>query len=127
MWTHGEEKLIQFLNEPKNFHSNLELTYKTSSCTINFLDLNVSLSNGAIHADLYIKPTHGHQYLHYQSSHRLYIKNSIPYSQALRVRICSSEKNFEMHVSHMKELFLARRYPKIVVNNQIDKVVFGRG
>ena len=31
-----------------------------------------------------------------------------------------------MHVSHMKEWFLARGYPEIVVNNQIDKVVFGR-
>ena len=31
-----------------------------------------------------------------------------------------------MHVSQMKEWFLARGYPKIVVNNQIDKVVFGR-
>ena len=26
----------------------------------------------------------------------------------------------------MKEWFLARGYPEIVVNNQIDKVVFGR-
>ena len=26
----------------------------------------------------------------------------------------------------MREWFLARGYPKIVVNNQIDKVVFGR-
>ena len=26
----------------------------------------------------------------------------------------------------MKEWFLARGYPKIVVNNQIEKVVFGR-
>ena len=31
-----------------------------------------------------------------------------------------------MQVSHMKEWFLARDYPDIVVNNQIDKVVFGR-
>ena len=31
-----------------------------------------------------------------------------------------------MHVSHMKEWFLARGYPKIVLNNQIDKVVFSR-
>ena len=31
-----------------------------------------------------------------------------------------------MHVFHMKEWFLARGYPEIVVNNQIDKVVFGR-
>ena len=103
-----------------NFHYNLNFTYQTSSCTVNFLDLNVSLRNGAIHTDLYIKPTDGHQYLHDQSSHPLHIKTSIPYSHALRVnRICSSEKDFKTHISQMKEWFLARGYPEIVVNNQI--------
>ena len=81
----------------------------------------------AIHTEIYIKPTDGHQYLHYQSSHALHIKTSIPYSQALRVsRICSSEKDFKTRVSHMKEWFLARSYPEIDANNQIDKVVFDR-
>ena len=127
IWTHGEEKLTQFLNELNNFHSYLKFTYETSSCTVNFLDLNVSLRNGAIHTDLHIKPTVSHQYLNYHSSHPLHIKTSTPYSQALRVnRICSSEKDFKMHVSHMEEWFLAKGYPEIVVNNQIDKVVFGR-
>ena len=31
-----------------------------------------------------------------------------------------------MHVSHMKEWFSATAYPEIVVNNQFDKVNFGR-
>ena len=31
-----------------------------------------------------------------------------------------------MHISHMKEWFLARGYPKILVSNQIDKIAFGR-
>ena len=71
--------------------------------------------------------TVSHQHLHYQSSHPLRIKTLIPYSQALRIsRISSSEKDFITHVSHMKERFLARGYPKIVTSNQIDKVVFGR-
>ena len=83
--------------------------------------------NGAIHIDIYINPRDSHQYLHYQSSHPLHIKNSISYSQALRVsRICSSEKDFKMRVSHIKEWFLVRGYPEIVVNNQIDKVVYAR-
>ena len=89
MWTYGEVKLAHFLNELNNFLFNLKFTYETSSCTVNFLDLNVSLRKGAIHTDLYIKPTDGHQYLHHQSSHPLHIKISILYSQALRVsRIC---------------------------------------
>ena len=127
IWTHGEEKLTQFLNELNNFRSNLKFRYKTSVCSVHFLDLNVSLRNEAIHADLYIKLMDSHQDLHYQSSHSLHIKTSIPYSQGLRVsRTCSSEKDFKSHVSHMKEWFLAIGYPEIVANNQIDKVAFAR-
>ena len=104
IWTHGEEKLTQFLNELNNFHFNLKFTYETSSSTVIFLDLNVSLRNRAIHTNLYVKPTGGHRYLYYQSSHPLHIKTSIPYSQALRVSwICSAEKDFKAHASHMKE------------------------
>ena len=78
IWTHGEEKLTRFFNELSNFHSYLKFTYETSSSVVNFLDLNVSLRNGAIHTDLYIKPLDSHQYLHYQSSQPLHIKTSIP-------------------------------------------------
>ena len=105
----------------------MKFTYETSSCTVNFQDLNVSLSSGVIHTDLYIKPTDGHQYLDYQSSHPLHIKISIPYSQVLRVsRIYSSKEDFKTHLSHMKEWLLARGYPELLVSNHINKVVFGR-
>ena len=59
IWTHREDELTQFLNELDNFHSNLKYTSETSSSTVNFLDLNISLRNGAIHTDFYIKPTYG--------------------------------------------------------------------
>ena len=67
IWTDGEEKLTHFLNKINNFHSNLKFTCETSSCTLNFVDLNVSLRDDAIHIDPFIKPTKGHQYLHYIS------------------------------------------------------------
>ena len=125
--THGEEMFTQSLNEFNNFHSYLKFTYETSSGTVNFLDLNVSLRNGAIHTHFNIKPTDSHHYLHHHYSHPLQINTSIPCSQALKVnRICSSEKDFKTHVSHMKEWFLARGYSEIVVNNQIDRVISGR-
>ena len=125
--THGEEKLTQFLNKLKSFHYNLKFTYETSCCTVKILDLNVSLRNGPIHTDLCIKPADGLHYLHYPSSHPLHVSTSIPYRQALTVsRICSSEKDLKTQFSHTKEWFLARGYPEIVVNNQLDKVVFGK-
>ena len=107
---------VQFLNELNNFHFNLKFTYETSSCVVNFLDLNVSLRNGEIHTNIYIKPTDGQQELHCQSSHLLHIKISIPYSQKLS-SICPSEKDFKTYVSQIKQWILARCYPEIVVNN----------
>ena len=62
IWTPGTQELDSFPNEPNKLHPNLKER-------INFLDLNVSLRNGAISTDLYVKPTDGHQYLHYKSSH----------------------------------------------------------
>ena len=92
IWTHGTQELDSFLNELDKFHPNLIFTYETSKERVNFLDLNVSLRNVAISTDLYIKPIDGEQYLHYNSSHPAHIKNSIPYSQAIRLsRIFSSE------------------------------------
>ena len=48
IWTHGEAKLTQFLNELNNFYSSLKFIYETSNWTVYFLDLNVGLRNGAI-------------------------------------------------------------------------------
>ena len=111
-WTHGKGKLPQFFNDLSNLLYNLKFICKIPSCTFIFLDLNVSIRNGAIYIDLYIEPMDCHQYLLCLSSHPLQIKTSMPYSQALKVsRSCSSENDLKTHVSCMKELFLARVYP----------------
>ena len=59
--------------------------------------------------------------------HPSHIKNSIPYSQALRIsRFWSSQNDFNAHISNLKDWFLARDYTQKVVSEQIDKVVFGK-
>ena len=111
-WTHGKGKLTQFLNDLSNLLYNLKFICKIPSCTFIFLDLNVSIRDGAIYIVLYIEPVDCHQYFLCLSSHPLQIKTSMPYSQALKVsRICSSGNDLKAHVSRMKELFLARVYP----------------
>ena len=57
IWTHGEEQLKLFLKNLNEFHPNLKFTYETSQNSANFLDINVSLNDGAIFTDLHIKPT----------------------------------------------------------------------
>ena len=125
--THGEEQLKLFLRDLNEFHPNLRFTYETSQNSIIFLDLNVSLNNGAIFNDLHIKPIDGHQFLHYKSYHPSHIKNSIPYSQALRIsELCSSHNDFNAYISNLKDWLLAKYYRQKVVSEQIVKVVFGK-
>ena len=118
---HGAEQLKLFLKDLNEFHPNLQFTYETSQNSVTFLDLHVSLKDGAILTNLHIKPTGGHQLLHYKSSHSSQIKNLIPYSQA--VELADSQNDFNDHISDFKDWFLARDYPQKVVSEHIDKVV----
>ena len=57
------------------------------------MDVTVSLENGKVETDVYVKPTDTHLHLHSSSCHRYHCKNGIPYSQTLRVnRTCSDMK-----------------------------------
>ena len=114
------EKLNQFL-------PNLKFTYESSQKKVAFLDLNVSLENGCITTDLYTKSTDCHQYLHCSSEHPDYLKNSIIYSQALRLNnICTYERDFQRLALDMKSWFLERRYSKEMIDSQMAKVKFGQ-
>ena len=102
IWTHGEEKLKCFFNSLNRYHPNTNFTHESNRECINFLDLIVSLLDNKVSNDLYIKPTGRHQYLHYSSSHPDHTKESIVYSQTLRLNmICYVEADF---VRHKKEM-----------------------
>ena len=86
IWTHGENSLKNFMKEFNNFNRNIKFTYEFSEASINFLDLNVRLSNSKLQTSLYVKPIDRHKYLYFRSSHTKHTKRSIVYSQTLRVR-----------------------------------------
>ena len=70
-------------------------TYEWSKKSIDFLDLDVALSNGRLESTVHITPTDRHQYLHYSSSHPRQAKRSTESSQTLSInRICSWENDF---------------------------------
>ena len=65
IWTHDEESLKKFLEEPNDFNQYIKFTYEYSVEKIPFLDLKVGLKDGKIATDLHMKPTDRHQYLHF--------------------------------------------------------------
>ena len=81
IWAPGKEHLETFLQELNNFNPDLKFTYESNEKEIPFLDLKVKLNEGKISADLYIKSTDRHQYLHCTSSHPNHTTRSIVYSQ----------------------------------------------
>ena len=69
IWTHSEHELNKFLENLKNFKSNLKFTFEISKDDINLPDLTVSNRESNLVTELYFKAKDCHQYLHYQSSH----------------------------------------------------------
>ena len=125
IWTHGKETLSLFLEDLNNFHPNIKFFHEVNKESIQFLDLNIRLSDGNISTNLYVKPTDRHQILHYTSFHPDHTKRSIVFSQALRVsRICSEKSDFLKHLEKRKSWFSVRWYSEDLVESEMEKVKF---
>ena len=94
MWEHGEELLKEFINKINSFHPTIKFTADWSKEKVNFLDVEVTLNNGVLSTDLFVKPTDTHQFLDLTSCHPYHCKKGVPYSQTLRFnKICSDDNN----------------------------------
>ena len=99
---------------------NPKFTYEFNKESIAFLDIKVSLRNEKIFTDVYFKPTDRHQYLHNLSAHPYHTKNSVVFSQTLRIgRLCNSEKDFENRKEEMKSWFRKKEYPEDLISSEM--------
>ena len=79
--------------------------------------------NNKLQTTLYKKPTRRESDLNANSEHPRSLKESIPYSQALRVkRICPINSEFEAHIHAIQDQFVKRGYENTLIENQIKKV-----
>lgn len=99
-------------------HRYLKFTYEHSLESINFLDVQVSIhENNSLQTSLYTKPMSRHMYLHANSDHPSHLKNSLFYSQGLRiVRICS---DFNVRLNTLNDL-----YKKFVVRDYTQSILY---
>ena len=71
-----------------------------------------------LYTNLYTKPTDTNSYLRYDSAHPPKCKESIPYSQFLRIkRICKEQTDFETNLEMKKTEFREKGYPTRILNN----------
>ena len=110
------EKLYHFITSVNSFRPALKYTWEISETSLAFLDIKVSISGNVLSTSVHYKPTDSHSYLLYSSSHPSHVKNSIPYSQFLRLRrLCSDDSDFSSKSEEMCQFFEKRGYPVSVV------------
>ena len=123
LWTHGEDKLNEFITYLNNLHPTIKFTSFFSYNEIPFLDVKVMLLNGKLETDLYVKPTDKHQHLLKSSCDPSHSKQSIPFSMALRLRrICSTDEFFNTRSSALTTHLIKRGYKHRFVKDAMEKV-----
>ena len=83
-------------------HNSIAFEYKISQSSIHFIDTEVYIKNHKLYLKIYRKETDRQNFLHINSEHPISLKNSIPYSQVLRVKCtCSVIENFKLYYSEL--------------------------
>ena len=122
VWPHGTETLTTFLRFLNEKHNTIQFTWEYSSSEIHFLDVTIKLHNGNYSTTLYTKPTDGHTYLQYGSSHPAHCKKSLPYSQAIRIRrICSNINDYDIQTDLLTNYLSRCGYPRPLLIKSIEK------
>ena len=105
-------------------HNTRKFDYKISTKETEFLDIIVHRNQQhKIQTTIFRKPMDQETYLHAQSNHPKSLKDSIPYSQALRIKtICSTTSEFNKNSDVITKRFKERGYPENLVNEQVYKV-----
>ena len=114
----SRQELDYFIASGNSFHPALKYTWVVSERSVAFLDINVSISGNRLSTSVHYKATDSQSYLLHSSSHPAHVKNSIPYSQFLRLRrLCSDDTDFSEKAEEMCQFFKTRGYPDPVIHN----------
>ena len=120
----SREEIEDFATYVNGFHPSLNFTRVISVVQLPFLELScLKPTSDRLLTSLHYKEPDTHCYLNYTSSHPTRYKNSIPYSQFLRLRrICSEENDSENKSKEMAIFFRSRDYPTNVVQRAQERV-----
>ena len=125
IWKGDIDFLTDIIDHLNNAALSIKFTHEISTNSVNFLDTTVLKDRqGIISTDIYQKPTDTHTYLHWTSAHPPHLKQSIPYSQALRLRrICSSTDTLKKRIVEYADFFVACGYQRTLVLREMQKVL----
>ena len=117
IWTGSEQELLDFINDLNKKLPSIKFKFKYSQTKIEFLDVLVYKDqNNMLQITIHRNQTDRRNYLDARSEHPKSLKDSIPCSQALRIkRICSSQQEFLNHTAKMINQFQTRGYNRSLI------------
>ena len=122
IWTGTKENLIEYLEELNQKHDSIKFEYKISKTKLTFLDTEIQIKDNKLITKFYRKPTDRQNFLHANSEHPKNLKNSIAYSQALRIkRICTTFQDFQHYCTELKQNFIKQGYDSKLLTEQFSK------
>ena len=112
--TMSEGDLLKFIEFADSFNPSLRYTFNIGKC-VEMLDTIIEVKEGKLVPKIYYKDTDSHSYLTYTSDHPPRCKDSIPYSQMLRLRrVCKEEDVYDQESKRMISFFTNRGYPESI-------------
>ena len=123
IWAGSKDQLVTFLNNLNMKHNSIKSEYKILQSSFPFFDAEVYVENNKLYTKIYRKETARQNLLHINSEHPISLKNSIPYTQVLRVKnTCSTIKNFKLYYSKLKQKFIEKGYKTDFLDKHISTV-----
>ena len=119
IWTGTKEKLTNYLNNLNKKHNSSKFEYEIWQTNITFLDTEVSIKNNKLLPKIHQKSTDCQNFLHIDSEHPKWLKDSIPYIQALRMKwIYTKPNDFNHYCEELKQRFVSQGYKPVLTNKQ---------
>ena len=123
IWTESIQKLKEFHKTANDIHPNIQVDLKSSTSSLEFLDVLIEVKDSEIQTSLYKKPTDNHLYLHAKSDHPRTTKKAIPYGLGIRAkRICSDHNQYWKERQEIKKHLKTRGYRSEDVETSLKKV-----
>ena len=112
LYTGDKTSFDNFVERINSIHSSIKFSGEFSNIEVDFLDVTTYRKGNKIFSRLFCKPTDSHSYLEFNSCHPPQNKNSIPYSQFLRIRRnCTEWEDFLQNGLKLSAYFSIRGYP----------------
>ena len=112
-----KEALQNYIDSFNSFNDAIGFMSEICEESITSLDSVFNIDSSGSSSSVYYKPTDLHAYLRYDSHHPTECKDSIPYSQFLRIRrFCDKEEDFTHQIDKMADFFSSRGYPQSIID-----------